>query len=192
MMRRVGPIIAMLFLCGCAGSLPGVVRAVATAIHHDDEIYTVTRVVDGDTVVLNNGEKVRLIGVDTPEYYRSRKLYADAKKLGQDADEIKAIGEQSSHFTREMVLSKKVKLLYDRQKRDRYGRVLAYLFLMDGTFVNEEIIRQGYGVAYTRFPFRYKSRFLAAQREAMEANRGLWLQYRLLLGWVICHVLSYS
>lgn len=189
-MRRVGMLIAIFFLCGCAGSLADAVRTAGAEFQHDEEIYTVTKVVDGDTVVLNNGERVRLIGVDTPECRRGRKLHADAERLGQDAETIIALGKRSSKFTREMVMSKGVRLVYDRQKRDRYGRTLAYLFLMDGTFVNEEIIRQGYGVAYTRFPFRYRSRFLAAEKEARDAGRGLWRHHRRLSGRMICCVIS--
>jgi micrococcal nuclease len=65
---------------------------------------------------------------------------------------------------------------YDQQRQDKYGRTLAYVFLEDGTFVNAEIIRQGYGFAYTRFPFTYLEQFRLLEREAREVNRGLWRQ----------------
>ena len=63
---------------------------------------------------------------------------------------------------------------YDWERTDRYGRTLAYVHLPDGTFVNAEIIRQGYGHAYTRFPFRHLDRFRQFEREARQAGRGLW------------------
>ena len=61
-----------------------------------------------------------------------------------------------------------------RERTDRYGRTLAYVYLLDGTLANAEIIRQGFGHAYTRFPFRYLDRFRALEREARNAARGLW------------------
>ena len=63
-------------------------------------------------------------------------------------------------------------LLLDR--KDRFGRTLAYVYLEDGTFLNAEIVRQGYGHAYTRFPFKYLDEFRGYEREAREAQRGLW------------------
>ena len=67
-----------------------------------------------------------------------------------------------------------MRLEYDRERTDRYGRTLAYVHLEDGTFANAEIVRRGYGHAYTRFPFRYLDRFRRLEREARAAGRGLW------------------
>jgi micrococcal nuclease len=58
--------------------------------------------------------------------------------------------------------------------KDRYGRTLAYVYLKDGTFLNAEIIRHGYGSAYTKFPFKYMEEFRRYEREAREKRRGLW------------------
>lgn len=73
-----------------------------------------------------------------------------------------------------MVEGKRVRLEYDWERRDKYGRTLAYVYLEDGTFLNAEIIRQGYGFAYTRFPFKYLEEFRNLETEAREAGRGLW------------------
>ncbi len=73
-----------------------------------------------------------------------------------------------------MVQGKRVRLEYDWERRDKYGRTLAYFYLEDGTFLNSEIIRQGYGFAYTRFPFKYLEEFRKLEQEAREAGRGLW------------------
>ena len=62
----------------------------------------------------------------------------------------------------------------DRQRLDKYHRTLAYLYLSDGTFVNLEIVRQGYGHAYVDYPFAHMEAFRSAEREAREARRGLW------------------
>jgi micrococcal nuclease len=93
-----------------------------------DQLYTVQRVVDGDTLQLSNGEKVRLIGVDTPESADNPKLRRDAQKTGQDRSEIIQMGKEAAGFTRKLVEGKQVRMEYDVQQRDKYGRLLAYVF----------------------------------------------------------------
>jgi len=120
-----------------------------------------TRVVDGDTIILDGKERVRLIGVDTPETKHPNKP-------------VQYFGKEAYEFTKRMVEGKKVRLEYDWQRKDKYGRTLAYVFLEDGTFLNAEIIKQGYGFAYTRYPFKYLEEFRKYEREAREKQRGLW------------------
>lgn len=126
----------------------------------------VIRVVDGDTLVLSPMEKVRLIGVDTPETKHRKKT-------------VECFGREASKFTKEMVEGKKVRLAFDeanraRGRKDKYGRTLAYVFLKNDTMLNAEIIRQGYGHAYTRFPFRHLVEFRSLERQARETGVGLW------------------
>jgi micrococcal nuclease len=121
----------------------------------------VKRVVDGDTLLLANDEWVRLIGVDTPETKHPQKP-------------IERFGKEASLFTKEMVEGKEVRLEYDWQRRDKYNRLLAYVYLSDGTFLNAEIIKQGYGFAYTKYPFKYLEDFREYEREARENKKGLW------------------
>jgi len=125
------------------------------------EIYKVERAIDGDTLLLINGEKVRLIGVNTPETKHPQKP-------------VEYFGKEAHLFTKQMVDGKEARFEFERQKRDRYGRLLAYVYLLDGTFLNAEIIKQGYGFAYTRFPFKYMGEFRRYEREARENKRGLW------------------
>lgn len=125
------------------------------------DIFLVTRAVDGDTIVLADKDRVRLIGVDTPELHHPRKP-------------VQYYAEEAYRFTRRIVEGKKVRLEYDWQRRDRYGRLLAYVYLPDGTFLNAELIRQGYGHAYTKFPFKYLDEFRRLEREARETGKGLW------------------
>ena len=120
-----------------------------------------SRVVDGDTIILEGQERVRLIGIDTPETKHPRKP-------------VQYFGKEASEFTRRLVEGEKVRLEYDQERTDRYGRVLAYVYLEDGTFLNAEIIKQGYGFAYTRYPFKYMEEFRAYEKEALESSRGLW------------------
>jgi len=139
------------------------------------EDILVVRAVDGDTLKLENGERVRLIGIDTPETYESVKLYRDSQKSGQDIKTIQALGKRASNFTRGLVEGKRVRLEFDLEKRDRYKRLLAYVYLKDGTFVNAEIIKQGYASLMTYPPnIKYVDSFKELYQQARENNRGLW------------------
>lgn len=128
------------------------------------DAQTVTRVIDGDTVVVQDIGTVRLIGVDTPETVDPRRP-------------VEAFGKASAAFLRTILVGQTVRLAFDQTRTDRYGRTLAYLFLADGTLVNREIIRRGFGHAYLEFPFTMMEDFRSAQREAMAARVGLWSTY---------------
>jgi len=137
----------------------------------------VTRAVDGDTLVLENNERVRLIGIDTPEMHESNKLNRDAQRSGQDLSTIKQLGRQSYEFTKNLVQGKRVRLEFDVERYDKYKRILAYVYLLDGTFVNAEIVRQGYASLMTYPPnVKYADLFSKLYQEARENQRGLWKQ----------------
>ena len=121
----------------------------------------VTRVVDGDTLIVQSVGRVRLIGVDTPETVDPRRP-------------VQYFGKEASAFTHRMAEDKVVRLEFDAERKDRFGRTLAYVYLPDGTFLNAEIVKQGYGHAYTQFPFMYLEQFQSYEREAREASLGLW------------------
>jgi micrococcal nuclease len=114
-----------------------------------------------DTLLLTNGEYVRLIGIGIPETKHPEKP-------------VEYSGREARLFTKKMVEGKEVRLEYDQTRRDRYGRILAYVYLMDGTFLNAEIIKQGYGFAYVKYPFKYMEEFRKYEREARQKGRGLW------------------
>jgi micrococcal nuclease len=135
----------------------------------------VDRVVDGDTLVIESGERVRLIGIDTPEMHESKKLYRDAQRTHQDASTIKRLGERSYEFTKNLVEGKRVSLEFDVEKYDRYKRLLAYVYLKDGTFVNARIVQEGYASLMTYPPnVKYADSFVKLYQEARENRRGLW------------------
>ncbi|MCM8770577.1 MAG: thermonuclease family protein [Candidatus Omnitrophica bacterium] len=142
---------------------------------YDYNDILVRRVVDGDTLVLETGERVRLIGIDTPEMHESNKLYRDAQRTKQDIKTIQELGRQSYLFTKNLVEGKRVRLEFDVEKYDKYKRLLAYVFLADGTFVNAEIVRQGYANLLTIPPnVKYSAFFLKLYQEARQNRRGLW------------------
>jgi len=141
--------------------------------NYDDVL--VERAVDGDTLKLENGERVRLIGIDTPEMHESAKLYRDSQKSGQNVAVIQALGKRAYNFTRDLVEGKRVRLEFDVEKRDKYKRLLAYVYLKDGTFVNAEIVKQGYASLMPYPPnIKYADNFKQLYKQARENNRGLW------------------
>jgi len=147
-----------------------------TAIYSQDTYYLVTKVNDGDTFEIETGERVRLLGIDTPEKWNSRKLDKDSERSGKDKEIIKKLGALSSDYTEKILLGQKVLLVVDstNSDKDRYGRLLRYAYLEDGTLFNLKIIQDGYAYAYTKYPVIYMEEFFQAQKEARENNRGLW------------------
>lgn len=128
----------------------------------------VTEVIDGDTVIIESGERVRYIGVDTPETKHPKKS-------------VQCFGREASRRNTELVEGKEVYLEKDISETDRYGRLLRYMYLPNPDapdeviMVNEYLIEQGYGTVITYPPdVKYHEQFLASQRLAQEEKRGLW------------------
>ena len=151
--------------CGPAGvadqaTAPPQPRA-APAPGAASELHRVRQVIDGDTLTVSGIGTVRLIGVDAPEKqggYREAEPY----------------GDQATAFLKRMAEGRLVRLEYDGERKDRYNRTLAYVFLEDGTLVNEAIIREGWAEFYRSFDYRRKKAFQEAEREARGARRGIW------------------
>jgi micrococcal nuclease len=128
-----------------------------------EESTLVERVVDGDTLVISGGDRIRLIGVDTPETKHPTKP-------------AQPFGKEASEFTRRMVEGKRVQIQFDPgETKDKYGRTLAYVYI-DGQFLNEMLLREGLARALLNYPFsaEAKARFRAAEAEARAAHRGIW------------------
>jgi len=133
---------------------------------------SVERVVDGDTIVVRfsapisgfkASERLRLIGGDTPESVDPRRP-------------VERFGLEAARYARELLEGRQVRLAFGSELRDRYGRLLAYVFLPDGVCVNMKIIQDGYGFAYTKYPFAFKDDFRAAERSAKRRKAGLWAE----------------
>lgn len=125
---------------------------------------TVQRVVDGDTLVVEGGPRVRLIGVDTPETKDPRRG-------------VQCYGKEAANHTGRLIgPGTKVRLVSDVERSDRYGRALAYVYrVADGLFVNAALIRDGYAQVATFPPnVAHVDEFVALQREARKESRGLW------------------
>lgn len=129
-------------------------------------LYRISQFVDGDTIAVDmNGhsEMVRFIGVDTPETHKPN-------------TPVQCYGPEAAAFTKSFIGSQKVRLESDPldTDRDRYDRLLRYVYLPDGTLVDEVLIEKGYGFAYLGFPFTKASQFAADQKTAQTAQAGLW------------------
>lgn len=121
----------------------------------------VTRVIDGDTIEIEGGERVRYIGIDTPETVDPRKT-------------VQCFGVESSKKNKEFVEGKMVRMEKDITDRDKYNRLLRYVWLGD-TFVNLALVEGGFAHSYSYPPdIKYQDQFVMAERQAREAKLGLW------------------
>ncbi len=151
---------------GCWLTLLLILLPALVASQSDSAVVQVVRVIDGDTIqvccVFGDRVKVRYIGVDTPETHHPMKG-------------VEPYGMEAAEANRKLVDGKTVRLEFDVQQLDRYGRTLAYVYLEDGTFVNALLVKNGYAMVATFPPnVKHQELFLKLQREAREAGRGLW------------------
>jgi micrococcal nuclease len=199
--KKVVAIIALAVITTFAGA-----RVFPKNSFKSDAQYTYIRyVIDGDTIITRNNEKIRLIGVDTPEYHESDKLTRQARFKGVSIQEIQKKGKKAYKFTNKLVLGKKVLLTLDENNayighRDKYGRLLAYVYIlddkikndyvikkqikikhnsdetMDAVFLNATLLNAGYANAYRRYDYKHKKYFLELERKAKRNKSGLWKQ----------------
>lgn len=140
----------------------------------------VVTVFDGDTFACTTASqqevKVRMLGIDTPESSANRKAYRDAERQGVSVDEIIRLGKMSAEFTKNTLKpGMRVFLEQDVQPVDKYGRMLAYVWLENGRMLNEIIIEEGYAQVLTIPPnVKYQELLLEAQRRARDSKKGLW------------------
>lgn len=143
-------------------SLEATQEAIQTEIEiKEEELFLVTRVIDGDTIEIESGDKVRYIGIDTPETKHP------SKPVG-------CYGKEAEVKNKDLVEGKKVKLEKDISETDKYGRLLRYIYL-DGVMINELLVKEGYAQASSYPPdIKYQDKFNDAEKKAREEERGLW------------------
>ena len=145
-------LIQVLLACGLAS--PG-----ADA---DSRRVQVRWVDDGDSIVVSGGERVRYLGINAPE-------------IAHKDEPGEPFGNEARAFNKKLVQGRHIFLEVGEQQRDRYGRLLAFVFLEDGTFVNGKLVRQGYAHLLRKQPkLRYWERLLSLQRRALQEKRGIW------------------
>lgn len=129
-------------------------------------LYSINHFVDGDTIAVNmNGktETVRFIGIDTPETHKPN-------------TPVQCYGPAAAAFTKNIIGTNRVRLVSDplSTDRDRYDRLLRYVYLPNGTLVNEKLVQNGFAFYYPYFPFTKSQMFEADQQSAKAAGKGLW------------------
>ena len=135
--------------------------SILTGDGDDQDTFLVTRVIDGDTIELENGEVVRYLLIDTPEIAHPEKP-------------VECFGPEATERNRQLVEGRRVRLERDMTDRDAYGRLLRYVYA-DGTMVQAELVREGYGYVYSRQPdVKYLKDMAGIEREAREQGAGLW------------------
>jgi micrococcal nuclease len=164
--RRLGAVLALLVLAGACTTdgQAALTPAPATGLLPAGVDVVVKKVVDGDTLEVTGGERVRLIGVDTPE------SVAPDRPVG-------CFGKEASRFTASLIpAGTAIRLEGDVEQRDRFGRLLAYVYRQsDGLFVNAELLRQGYAQLLTIPPnIAHTDELAAIARQAREGSQGLW------------------
>lgn len=158
--------VLLLTLLGYSVQQTGTVGAVPRGSLPTPGYFQVAHVSDGDTIsvrIAGTTETIRLIGIDTPEEKDPRKP-------------VQCFAVAAAQHMEQLVGGKSVRLEADptNSDRDKYHRLLRYVYLPDGTFVNQQMVQQGYGFAYTIFPNTKLDQFRAWEKEARENNRGLW------------------
>lgn len=165
--RNLLALVILLLAAGYTALKTPVAKPLAQAVQQNQPgLYPVVRVDDGDTIVVKTpggNETVRLIGADTPEVKDPRKP-------------VQCFGQAASDHTHQLLDGKSVRLEADPKDddRDKYHRLLRYVYLPDGTLVNAELVQDGYGFAYTVFPFTKLDEFRQLEADARTNDRGLW------------------
>jgi len=151
-----GGLIALLLL------LAGTVQAGGFSIIGSSRWVQVAHVIDGDTFAATSGERIRLLGINAPEIAHDR-------EPGQPG------GPEAKQRLASLISGKSVELLVDRDDHDNYGRLLAQVYLHDGSWINAKLVREGYAHVYTFAPnFRWSKELLQAEAEARRNQLGIW------------------
>ena len=130
-------------------------------LNQQSNLFLVTKVIDGDTIEIEGGKRVRYIGIDTPETVHPSKP-------------VECYGKEASNKNLELVLNKRVKLEKDVSETDKYGRLLRYVYIGD-IFVNDYLVREGFAKASTYPPdVKHNEKFLQSQKFAIDNDKGLW------------------
>lgn len=158
---------ALLLLCFCLLISP---------LAAEELSATVRWIYDGDTLQLKNGDKIRLLGIDTPETKSSSRDRYYQANFGIAGKQLRRIARQAKAFNIKQLKNKRVRLVFDAEKTDKYGRKLAYLYLPDGRMLNRLLLEKGLASVFRRYQFRHKDDFLAAEKVARQERRGLWQQ----------------
>ena len=148
----------------------------ATAAQSAELAGRVLWVYDGDTLKIENVGKVRLIGIDTPETKNSSRDRFYLKKYPITAKRLRKIAKQAKYYNIHNIKDQQVSLELDHVHRDKYDRLLAYVYLPDGRMLNRILLQKGLASVFRRYDFMYKKDFLKIEKKAQKKRLGLWQQ----------------
>lgn len=134
----------------------------------------VSWIYDGDTLQVENIGKVRLIGIDTPEYEASSRDNFYLQNFAIQPEVLRKISQQAKNFQVRQVKGKIVHLECDNIERDKHDRLLAYVYLPDGNMLNRQLLEKGLATVFRRYDFRYKKDFFKIEKTARQQQLGLW------------------
>ncbi len=129
-------------------------------------LFNVKWIIDGDTIILEDGRHVRYIGINSPEIDHKNKI-------------AEPYGYEARNFNKKLLSEGLIRMEFDKERVDRYGRLLAYVYLKDNTFLNMELLLGGYAYCLPKKPnSKYEKELLEAQRYAMKTQRGIWKSWK--------------
>ncbi|MFK5925727.1 MAG: thermonuclease family protein [Desulfuromusa sp.] len=146
----------------------------ATAVSAQKLTGRVLWIYDGDTLKVENIGKVRLIGIDTPETKASSRDHFYKRDFHINPGKLRQISRQAKNYNLHYVKGKKVRLELDQTVRDKYNRLLAYVYLPDGEMLNLLLLKKGLATVFRRYDFQYKKKFLKVEKNARKKELGLW------------------
>lgn len=147
----------------------------APAVYAAEFTGRVTWIYDGDTIEVESLGRVRLLGIDTPEYQDSPRDRFYQKNFALAPSKLREIAQRAKAFVIARAKGQNVRIETDQQQHDKHDRVLAYVYLPDeGKMLNRLLLEQGLASVYRRYDFRYKKDFLSAEKLARKTGRGLW------------------
>lgn len=152
-----------------------VVRSRSSEAKDDYGDIAVTEVIKADTLILENGQRVKLIGVDPPGDFYSPHLKEYMRLTGKDSKTLMDITKEAAAFTKSLTMNKRVRLEFDEQRQSANAGLLVYLYLPDGKMLNAELIKKGYSYVYKIGPnIKYSELLTQAMDEAKEDKLGIW------------------
>jgi micrococcal nuclease len=166
MLRQVLTLLMFFLLCYPLTSGAEELGGVVTWIH------------DGDTIEVRGVGRVRLLGIDTPEMEASTRDIFYIRSFSISEDRLRKVAQQARKYLIDRIKGQYVELVLGSTKKDKYDRYLAYVYLENSEMVNLILLEKGYASVFRRYTFSYKSDFLDTEKQARDAGKGLWQDFK--------------
>ena len=182
MITKIALIVVLIF-CNGAFAVPSAhtVQSANQRAQSNAQSCVLLAVTDGDSILARcqqTSERIRLIGIDAPELHHGEHSERQSNQYGQSDEQVRQLGKQArSHLSSILKIGETLELRQDREMRDRYGRLLAYVYTSDGTMINSRMIADGFATPMTIKPnTAHKLEFEQLYASARRERRGIWSQ----------------